>query len=333
VRAAYFKEKNQPLVILPQDKPVPVKDQVLVRLKSAALNHRDLWIWSEQKTPVERGIILGSDGSGVIEAIGEEIEEDIIGQEVIINPALEWGKNPNVQGDSFRILGFPDHGTFADYLLIQRKYVFEKPEHLSFDEAAAIPLSALTAYRALFSKARIRPDEKVLITGIGGGAALWAMLMAKAFRARVFVTSGSDEKIKTAIKLGASRGFNYNEAGWDDRALKESGGYDVIIDSAAGSQFHALLNLALPGARIVMFGRTAGNIPDLSPQIIFRKQLQLMGTTMGTRDEFLSMLDFVHKFSLRPVIDSVHPLEQVNEAMKKMERGSQFGKVVLKISE
>lgn len=333
MRAAFFQEKDQPLIIRPIEKPVPIKDQVLVRIKSAALNHRDLWIFREQKSPLHNGIILGSDGSGVIEACGEEIEEDIIGQEVVINPSMEWGKNPAVQGDSFKILGYPDNGTFSDYLVISRKYVFEKPEHLSFDEAAAVPLSALTAYRALFTKARIRPDEKILVTGIGGGAALWALQMAKAFGARVFVTSGSEEKIKAAIKLGASRGFNYKEPDWADRAVKESGGYDVIIDSAGGSQFASLLNLAVPGGRIVNFGRTAGDVPLFSPRILYWKQLTIHGTTMGTRDEFLSMLDFLYKHKLRPVIDRHYPLEAIHEAMMHMERGDQFGKLVIKLTD
>jgi zinc-binding alcohol dehydrogenase/oxidoreductase len=332
VRAAFFKEKNQPLRIQPIEKQVPIKDQVLIRIKSAALNHRDVWICKEQSTPIEKGVILGSDASGVVEAIGEEVDESLIGMEVIVNPSMEWGNNPAVQGDSFKILGFPDNGTFSDYLLISKKYVFEKPDHLTFDEAAAIPLSALTAYRALFTKARIRPNEKILITGIGGGAALWLLQLAKAFQARVFVTSSSDEKIKSAIKLGASRGFNYKEENWTDRALKESGGYDVIIDSAGGSQFPQFLNLALPGGRIVSFGRTGGNIPELSPRLIFWKQLSIMGTTMGTRDEFLSMLDFLHTHKLKPVIDSVYALEEINEAFAKMETSNQFGKIILKVS-
>jgi NADPH:quinone reductase-like Zn-dependent oxidoreductase len=236
-----------------------------------------------------------------------------------------------VQGDKFRILGFPDNGTFAEYMVISKKYIFEKPEHLSNEECAAIPLSALTAYRALFSKARLRAKEKVLITGIGGGAALWLLQFAVAYQARVYVTSSSREKIEKAKALGAAGGFVYTEADWAAQAQKETGGFDIIIDSAGGDQFNKFIELALPGGRIVNFGRTAGNITDVATRLLYWKQLSIHGTTMGTRDEFLSMLDFIESRKLKPVIDKVYPLAQAAEAFKRIEQGGQFGKIVLKI--
>ena len=202
MRAVFFNGKDHPLVIQEIKKFKPVKDQVLVRLHNAALNHRDLWTWREQGN-IPSGVILGSDGSGVIEDVGEDVDTLLIGLEVIINPSLDWGSNPLVQGNSFRILGFPDHGTFSDYLVISKKYVFEKPDHLTFAESAAVPLSGLTAYRALFSKARLHANDKVLITGIGGGAALWALQFAVSYKARVYVTSGSETKLSKAKELGA----------------------------------------------------------------------------------------------------------------------------------
>lgn len=333
MRAVFFTGKDQPLKVKEIKKFRPVKDQVLVRMHAAALNHRDIWIWKEQTNGGANGIILGSDGSGVIEEVGEDADPLLIGMEVIINPSLEWGNNPVVQGDSFKILGYPDHGTFSDYMVISKKYIFEKPENLSFEQTAAVPLSALTAYRALFSKARLRSKEKVLITGIGGGAALWALQFAVSYQARVFVTSGSEEKINKARELGAVDGFNYNDPEWADKALKEAGGFDIIIDSAAGEQFSKFPDIALPGGRIVIFGRTAGNIPHISPSVLFRKQLSIHGTTMGTRDEFLSMLDFVESRNLRPVIDSVFPLDRIEDAISRMQNKEQFGKIVFKISE
>ena len=333
MRAVFFKGKDQPLVIQQIKKFKPVKDQVLIRLNNAAINHRDLWTWREQNLPASDGIILGSDGCGVIEDVGEDADTLLIGSEVIINPSLDWGTNPIVQGNAFRILGFPDHGTFSDYIVISKKYVFEKPEHLTFAESAAVPLSALTAYRALFSKARLRAKEKVLITGVGGGAALWVLQFAVAYQARVYVTSGSEEKINKAKALGAIEGFNYKDPDWQQKALKESGGgFDIIIDSAGGDQFSKLIELALPGGRIVNFGRTAGNITNISTRLLYWKQISIHGTTMGTRDEFLSMLDFLESRKIKPVIDKIFPLEQIDEAIKRMEQGDQFGKIVLQIS-
>lgn len=329
MRASFFTQPGAPLEIREVKKLKPIKDQVLVRLHNAALNHRDLWIQKEQSFP--DGMVLGSDGSGVIEDVGEDADTMLIGMEVIINPSLNWGDNPIVQGNSFKILGVPDAGTFSDYVVVSKKQVFEKPEHLSFAEAAAVPLSALTAYRALFSKARLRAKEKVLITGIGGGAALWAFQFAVAYQARVYVTSGSNEKLIKAKELGAVGGFNYKDSEWTKQTLKESGGFDIVIDSAGGAQFSDLLELVVPGGRIAIFGRTAGDIPNLPTRLLYWKQISIHGTTMGTRDEFLSMIDFIESRNLKPIIDKIYPFEQINEAMKRMEQGDQFGKIVLSI--
>lgn len=333
MKAVLFKGKDHPLALSEIKKPKPVKDQVLIRLQHAALNHRDLWLIKEQAKHFPDGIILGSDGCGVIEDVGEDADTMLVGMEVVINPSLDWGTNPIVQGDKFRILGFPDNGTFSEYIVISKKYIFEKPEHLSSAESAAAPLSGLTAYRALFSKARLRAKEKVLITGVGGGAALWLLQFAVAYQAKVYVTSGSDEKIAKAKTLGALGGFNYKDAAWAETAQRETGGFDIIIDSAGGSDFSKLVTLASPGGRIVNFGKTRGNISEIVTRELYWKQLSIHGTTMGTRDEFLSMLDFLESRSIRPVIDKVYPLSQFEEALQRMEDGDQFGKIVLQITE
>lgn len=332
MRAVFFKGNNHPLEIRDLKKPKPVKDQVLVKMKYAALNHRDLWVMSEQTNGGQDGIILGSDGSGIIESGGEDVDPMLYGMEVIINPSLNWGNNPVVHGDSFKILGYPDNGTFSDYLLISKKYIFEKPEHLSFAEAAAVPLSALTAYRALFSKARLRPGEKVLITGIGGSAALWTLQFAIHYKANVFVTSGKPEKLERAKQLGATAGFNYKDPNWTEDAKKAAGGFDIIIDTAGGPDFSGLFELALPGGRIVNFGRTAGNVGEINLRNLYSKQLSLFGTTMGTRDEFLSMLDFIEGRNIKPILDSEFTLENIQQAIEHMKQEQQFGKIILKIA-
>ncbi len=332
MKAALFKSKDQPLFVEDIKKPKPVKDQVLIKLKYAALNHRDLWLMQEQTQQYPNGMILGSDGSGIVEDVGEDADPLLVGAEVVINPSLEWGNNPIVHGDSFKILGLPDNGTFAEYIVISKKYIFEKPEHLSFAESAAVPLSALTAYRALFSKARLRAKEKVLISGVGGGAGLWVLQFAVAYQGRVYVTSGSDEKIAKAKQMGALGGYNYNDPDWAAKAQKETGGFDIIIDSAGGPQFSKFIELAMPGGRIVNFGRTAGNISDVSTRLLYWKQLSIHGTTMGTRDEFLSMLDFLESRNIKPVLDQTFPLSKVNEAFERMKQGNHFGKILLEIS-
>lgn len=332
MKALLFKGKDYPFAIQEIKKPKPVKDQVLIRIDHAALNHRDLWLLHENANHFPDGIVLGSDGSGVIEDVGVDADLSLIGQEIIINPSLDWGSNPIVQGDKFRILGLPDHGTFSEYMVVSKNYVFEKPEHLTLAESAAVPLSGLTAYRALFSKGRLRANEKVLITGIGGGAALWVLQFSIAYGAKVYVTSGSDEKLQKAIALGATAGFNYKDPEWAVKAQKETNGFDVIIDSAGGNQFNKLIELAVPGGRIVNFGRTAGDITEVSTRLLYWKQISIHGTTMGTRDEFLSMLDLLESRNVKPVIDQVFAFEKFDEAFKHMEVSNQFGKILLKIS-
>jgi NADPH:quinone reductase-like Zn-dependent oxidoreductase len=254
-----------------------------------------------------------------------------VGAEVIINPSLDWGDNPIESGPNFKILGSPDHGTFAQYIAISKKYVFEKPENLSMTEAAAVPLSGLTAYRALFTKARLRTKEKVLITGTGGGAALWALQYAVEYQARVYVTSGSEEKIQKAKELGAIEGFNYKDSEWAAKAQKLAGGFDIIIDTAGGPDLQKLIDLAIPGGRIVNFGRTAGNIGEITTRTLFSKQLSIFGTTMGTRDEFMSMIDFIESRNLKPVIDQIFPFSDFDAALQRLENSQQFGKIVLAI--
>ncbi len=331
MKAALFKSKDLPLQVGEINQPKPTRDEVLVKLSYAALNHRDIWLMSEQTQQFPDGIVLGSDGSGIVEEVGEDADPSLLGSEVLINPSINWGNNPMVQGNSFEILGFPRNGTFAEYISVSQKYIFDKPDHLSLEEAAAVPLSALTAYRALFSKARLRANEKVLITGIGGGVALWLLQFAVSYQAQVYVTSSSQNKIQKAMEMGASGGFNYRDKDWVDKATKEVRGFDVIIDGAAGDQFNALLDLAVPGGRIVNYGRTSGSFTNVSMRSIYWKQLSVYGTTMGTRDEFLSMLVLLESRNIKPIVDQTFDLIQVNEAFARIQSQEQFGKILLKI--
>jgi len=157
------------------------------------------------------------------------------------------------------------------------------------------------------------------------------MQFAVAYQARVYVTSSSNEKIEKAKSLGAIQGFNYTDPQWTQQALKEAEGFDIVIDSAGGPQFSQLFDLMMPGGRIAIFGRTAGNIPDVPTRLLYWKQISIHGTTMGTRDEFLSMLDLLESRNLKPVIDQVYPLEQIDQAFQRMKNANQFGKIVLKI--
>jgi zinc-binding alcohol dehydrogenase/oxidoreductase len=294
---------------------------VVVELKAAALNHRDVWIRKGQYAGIKFPTILGSDGVGVCN-----------GRDVIINPGINWAKKTAAQPENFKILGLPDDGTFAEMLCVPSALLVEKPTFLSWHEAAALPLAGLTAYRALFTKCQVKKGEKVLISGIGGGVALFAMQFALAIGAEVYVTSGNDVKIEKAISLGAKGGENYNDATFAKKLQAEIGGFDVVIDSAAGEGFAQFARLTNPGGRIAFFGGTRGNIQNLNPQLIFWKQISIFGTTMGSAEEFVAMVNLVEKYKIRPVIDSIFELQDGNAALDKMENGIQFGKIILEIS-
>jgi zinc-binding alcohol dehydrogenase/oxidoreductase len=318
------------LVLVGKDQPLSYQDVLnleitegysIIKLKAAALNHRDVWIQKGQYGGIKYPSILGSDGAGT----------DENGKEVIINPTINWGENPKAQGKDFRILGLPDDGTFAEYMRIETANVVAKPKHLTFEQAAALPLAGLTAYRALFTKCAAKAGEKVLISGVGGGVALFALQFAVASGCEVWVTSGSDEKIERAKTMGAKGGFNYRTEGWAKEATSQTSGFDVIIDSAAGAGFADLVKVCKAAGRICFFGGTTGAITGVSPQIVFYKQISIFGSMMGTAGEFSKMVKLVSKHKIVPVVDSVFDLKDGNEALKRMDDGKQFGKIVLKI--
>lgn len=293
----------------------------VVQIETAALNHRDVWITKGRYPKLQFPLIMGSDGAGFLD-----------GKKVLINPSLNWGDNPAVQAKDYRILGMPDQGTYADAVCVPSRLVHPVPDHLSMEESAAVPLAGLTAFRALIKKCQPGAGEKVLISGIGGGVALFAFQFALSLGCEVYVTSGSDEKIQQSISLGAAGGVNYKDAQFAEKLAALSGGFDVIIDSAGGAGFTALLKNCRPGGRISFYGGTQGNIPELNPQMLFWRQISIFGSTMGNDAEFLEMLDFIDQHKIHPIIDSIYQLEEANEAFLRMSGGKQFGKIILKIS-
>ncbi len=331
MKAIVQEEIHQPLVFKEVPTPTLQANEALIRVKAAALNHRDVWINKGMYPGIKPNIILGSDGAGIVEAVGEKSAQDWVGKEVIICPSHNWGDNSAFQAPNYKILGLPENGSFAEYVKVDSKYLVEKPVHLSFEEAAALPLAGLTAYRALFTRAQFKEGDRVLISGVGGGVALFAFQFAVAGGGKVYVTSGSEEKIAKAKAMGALGGANYKEDNWAKRFAKEVGTFDVIIDSAMGKGFNDLVKLADFGGRIAFYGGTRGKVDGLNPQIIFWKQLSILGSTMGSDLEFQKMVDFVKKTKLKPVVDSVFPLKDANSAFERMEKGKQFGKIVLTI--
>lgn len=313
--------------------PIAKAGEAIVRIKAAALNHRDLWIILGLYAKIKVPVILGSDGAGEVVSVGDQKDEGLVGCQVVIHPSLNWGSDSRAQGKDFTILGMPDNGTLAEYVVVPVNNLFAKPVYLSDEEAAALPLGGLTAFRAIFVNGKITKDETVLITGIGGGVAALAMQMALATGAKVLVTSGSDEKIQRAVRAGAVYGVNYLESEAFKKLAAESekyGGIDLIIDSAGGKGFGELLALIKPGGRIVNFGATAGNPESLDLRKIFWKQLTIQGSTMGTRDDFKNMLAFCETYRIIPFVDQLFSFKDFVSAFQRMRDAIQFGKIVLK---
>ena len=314
--------------------PEPGSGETVVRLRAAALNRRDVFVTYGQypgARPEALPVILGSDGSGEVVARGEGAAGPDEGTEVVINPALYWGNDPRKPGKEYRILGLPDDGTFAQFVKVPAENVFPKPSHLSHEEAAALALGALTAYRALVTRGKVEQGETVVVPGVGSGVATLVVQMAAALGARVFVTSGSDEKIEKAKELGAEGGVNYNSEDWSKELKGMAGGVDLSLDHVGGEAFNALVSLAKPGGRIVAVGATAGPTPKAMTIRIALKHLDVLGTAMGTNEEFGAMLDLYAEHGLRPVINEIFPLEEAAAALKHMEEGKGIGKIVLQV--
>lgn len=311
--------------------------EVVVRLKAAALNHRDVWIRSGTGAYVggfKTRVILGSDGAGEVLSVGSGADPSLVGRAVVINPSLHWGDADVAQGPDFRILGLPDDGTYSELICVPARNVYTKPAGLSFEEAAAIPLAALTAYRAVVSRARVQAGETVLVTGIGGGVSTFALQIAVQRGARVFVTSGSDAKIARAREMGAAGGANYRTQDWarEIAAQCRGGGPDVVIDSVGGDTFARAIDILKPGGRIANYGATTGPVKEVVLRNLFWKQASVLGTTMGSPREFEAMLQLYEHGGLRPVVDRVFPLADAAAAHRRMEEAGQFGKIVLGIS-
>ncbi|MBX3737517.1 MAG: zinc-binding dehydrogenase [Candidatus Didemnitutus sp.] len=332
MKAVQITAIKQPVSLHDVPAPVAAAGCAVVQLKAAALNHRDVFIQQGLYPGIKLPITPGSDGAGVVTAVGSDGDAAWIGREVIINPALDWGADPRAQGSAFRILGMPDAGTFAEQIAVPVANLATKPAHLTWEQAAALPLAGLTAWRAVFTRAQLKAGERVLVTGIGGGAALFALQFARAAGAEVWVTSSSPEKIARAKSLGALGGVNYRDADWSEQLLRAAGGaFDVIVDSAGGDGFTKLIDCTKPGGRIAFFGATAGNPKLFEMRKSFFRQINVLGTTMGSPVDFAGMATLVAAAKIVPTVDRVFALGEAELALRHMEAAAQFGKIVLKI--
>ncbi|MGQ9477093.1 MAG: zinc-binding dehydrogenase [Candidatus Bipolaricaulia bacterium] len=338
MKAVVFHEHGDPSVLRYEEVPEPVigPEEVLIRVKATSVNFLDIW--------VRRGLpgiglphISGADVAGIVERVGEGVEGVKIGQRAIANPNLSCGRCEYcLAGEDslcihYKILGEQADGGYAEFVKVPARNVIPLPEHVPFEEAAAATLVFMTAWRALITRAELRPGEDILILGAGGGVATAAIQIAKLVGARVFVTASTEEKLEGAKGLGADFLINYKKGEFDKevRRLTDKRGVDVVIDSIGAETHLKSLRSLAKGGRLVTYGATSGPNPQTELRLIFWNQLKIIGSTMASTKEFHEVLKLLWAGKLKPVIHKVMPLQEAAAAQLLLEERRVFGKIVL----
>src|SRR5579864_3758212 len=333
-RAAVYEEPTGPAGVRVRERPKtePVKGTVAVEIRAASVNHLDLWMahGAQRVTPPR---VIAADGAGTVHASSEARWK--AGDEVVIFPTLccwecEWCRaGENVKCPRFGVLGEHSDGTACQLIHIDSRNIFRKPASLSWEEAAAFPLTFLTAWRMLTTRANLRKGETVLVVGAGAGVAVAAILIARHLGARVFATSRSEVKRRRALELGAEACFD--SSGFSKAVRAATGdGVDVVFEHVGPATLEESMRSLAMGGRIVTCGSTSGVKAEITMPRLFFRHAGLLGSTMGNAGEFESVLKAIEA-GMRPVVDSVYPLDEVQAALKRLDAAEQFGKVVLSV--
>ncbi|MCL4393428.1 MAG: zinc-binding dehydrogenase [Chloroflexi bacterium] len=328
------------LQIVDLPKPAPGPRQVLIAVKAVALNHLDLFV--RTGSPALKLMlphIPGSDLAGVVAEVGSEVRNVRVGERVVVNPGISCGgcefclEGEHSLCREFKILGEHTTGGAAEFVRVPADNVLAIPDDLPFEQAAAAPLVFLTAWRALITRARLRAGEDLLILGAGAGVSTAAVQIAKRAGARVFVTSSSDDKLAKAKEIGADVLINYRTAEWDREVyrLTNRRGVDVVFESVGAETWFKSIRSLRRGGRLVVIGATSGPNPIEQLNRVFWDQLEIIGSTMSNQSEFREVMKLVFRGELKPIVDVVWPLERARDAHERLEKGEQFGKIVLTI--
>lgn len=336
--AAIFHENGGPDVVRIEDVPAPEPrpGEVRLRVRAAALNHLDLWVRRGLPIATTMPHIGGSDVAGIVESLGDGVDDAWLGARVVADPSLSCGEcHWCVEGDEplcerFRILGEHSQGGFAEFVTVPARNLYRLPDDVPLEKAAAVPLAFVTAWRGLFGRAGLRPAERVLVTGASGGVATAAIRLAKSRGAIVHAIT-SRAWIEPVRALGADFVYDRTDGDpfrplWQDTGKR---GVDVILDSVGAATFPSLVRSLARRGRLVVYGGTTGPDAAFDVRQLFWKQLSILGTTMGSRREFTAAMDAVFKGGLEPVIDATWPLSRAADAHRRLEDGEAFGKIVL----
>lgn len=343
MRAVYISKHGGPEVLSFGQRPMPEpgRGEVRVRIKACAMNHLDLWVRNGLpgiEIPLPH--ILGSDIAGIVDKLGRGVTRPKVGTPVIIAPGIGCGKCKHCGSgwtslcDQFTIMGFRRDGGYAEFAVVSAKNVIPISKRYSFEEWAAVPLVFLTGYHMLVTRARLKKGETVLIHAAGSGIGSAAIqLAAKHIGAKVITTAGSDEKLEKAKKLGGWGLINYRKTNFVDevKRLTKGKGVDVVFEHIGPATWSGSLSSLAKGGRVVTCGATSGPKVEVDLRFLFMKQLSILGSYMGGDGELRAVLRLVASGRLKPVVDSVFPLEEAQKAHQKMESRNFFGKLVLSI--
>lgn len=339
MKSVRIHEHGAPEVLRYEDAPDPEisADEALVRVGACALNHLDLFVRAGAVPGLDLPHVPGSDIAGVLEDIGADVDGFQPGDQVVVNPSLSCGNcefcrtGEDSLCASFSIVGEHSDGGYAELVKVPVRNLMRMPEGFSFEEAAAAPLTFLTAWRMLITRARLRAGEDILILGASGGVGTAALQIAKLAGARVFVTAGSEEKLQRLEELGADELINYNEVNFSKELFQRTGkrGVDVVVENVGEATFKGSIRALRKGGRLVTCGATTGPKGEVDLRVLFWNQLELIGSTMGTRAEFDAVMSLVWQRKLAPIVHKTFPLSEAQLAQETMRDGDFFGKLVL----
>jgi NADPH:quinone reductase-like Zn-dependent oxidoreductase len=340
MKAVVFHEHGGPEVLRYEDvaDPLPGRGEVVIEVRATSINHIDIFLRRGMPgltVPLPK--IAGSDASGVIRELGPEVSGLKIGQRVTINPGISCGRCEFCSAGfasqcvSYHMVGEHSDGAYSELVKVPAHIVLPIPDSLSFEDAAAAPLVFLTAWSMMVSKGKIRPGEDILILGAGAGVGTAAIQIAKMTGCRVFATASNDQKLEEARKLGADFLINYKKDEFDKkiREITNKRGVDVVVDYIGADTWVRSLRSARRGGRVLTCGATTGFAPQTDLRQIFFRQVQVIGSTMGSHREFLDVMKCVFRGQLKPVIDRVLPLKDARKGHELIEQRAIFGKIVL----
>ena len=341
MRAATIREHGELDVVTVEDMPAPEPEEgeVVLNVRAAALNHLDIWVRKGRPgLEVEMPRIIGTDAAGTIAEVGPRVHGMEEGDRIVLYPGLFCGRcefctaGQHSQCAHFGILGVQRDGTFAEQVAVPASNLLHVPENLDLMDAAALPVAYLTAWRMLFTRAGLQPGDTVLIHGIGGGVALAGLQLAVMGGARAIITSSSDEKLDRGVQLGAAETINYTQT--DDivaevRDMTGGRGVDIALDSVGAATWPIDLAAVRKGGTIVNCGVTTGAEATTNLHLLYWNQLSALGSTLASKAEFRQFLRAVEVNGLEPLVDSSYNLEDVRQAMSRMEEGKQMGKILL----